>query len=324
MLTTEPLSIIPYPVVRSLCQLDNVYECRLFGWVIAKAQSVLKLYNKDLSDINVEHAMRLTRVTIPVRYLLSSNDNNYNNIPKAFGLAEKKIIYTKGNRDYYLTVIAFPELVKESGRVYVTFAIHNDLWHALLDFSKGYRLFSMTSLLSLSSPYSMILYLLISQQKGPMSFSIATLKVLLGCDKLKSYNRGFNFFARIIDPVRAELDQKTPYSFEYTADRTGRGGQYTNIVISPRISTRYTKAQTDDGQVRLVLKLRSRIDDGVISYLADSFNLDETGLQTVEKLLPTSWTVEQILDHAGKVKAAMATKRVRNKAGYYVNSLKHL
>ena len=324
ILTAEPLSIIPYPVVKSLSQLENIYETRLFGWTIAKAQSVLKLYNKDLSDINVEHAMRLTRVTIPCRYLLSNSDKNYTNIPKAFGLADKKITYSKDNRDYYLTVISFPELVKQGGRSYVTFVIHNDLWHALLDFSKGYRLFSMTSLMSLSSTYSVILYLLVSQQRGPMNLGINYLRQLLGCDKLKSYNRGFNFFNRIIDPARAELDEKTPYSFEYTAERKGRGGQFQNIIITPRLSSRYKKEEVDNGQLKLVLKLRSRLDDGVIAYLAETFGLDESGLQTVEKLLPPAWTVEQILNHAGQVKSSMLTRRVKNRAGYYVNSLKHL
>ena len=34
-------SIIPYQIVRCVSQLDNIYETRLFGWVIAKALSVL-------------------------------------------------------------------------------------------------------------------------------------------------------------------------------------------------------------------------------------------------------------------------------------------
>lgn len=315
---------MPWPVVQCLCQLDNIYEVRLFGWVLAKAQSVLKLYNKDLSDINVEHAMRVTRVTIPSRYILSYGDKNYQSVKKAFGLADKKLVWTHDNRELYLTIIALPEIIKTEGRSLVTFVIHNDLWHALLDFGRGYRLFSMTSLMSLSSPYSVIMYLLVSNQKGPMTLSLAYLKKLLGVEGKKSYERGNNFFGRIIDPARQELDQKTPYSFEYTAERTGRGGSYTSMVLTPRLSTRYKKQTQADGTVTLVLKLRSRLDDGVIEYLKESFELQESSLEAVEKLLPPSWTPAQILDHAARVKGNLKARRVRNKAGYYINSLKHI
>lgn len=323
-LVTEPQAIMPWPVVQCLCQLDNIYEVRLFGWVLAKAQSVLKLYNKDLSEINVQHAMRLTRVTIPTRYILSAGDKNYSSVKKAFGLAQKKLEWEHDNRELYLTIIALPEIIKDGGQSLVTFVIHNDLWHALLDFGRGYRLFSMTSLMTLSSPYSVIMYLLVSNQKGTMTLTLGYLKKLLGVDGKKSYDRGNNFFGRIIDPCRKELDEKTPYSFEYTAERSGRGGPFKSIVLTPRISTRYTKQRSADGTVMLVLKLRSRLDDGVIEYLKDSFDLDETSLQTVEKLIPPSWTPAQILDHAARVKGHLKTRKVKNRTGYYINSLKHI
>lgn len=323
-LMNEPQSIMPWPVVQCLCQLDNIYEVRLFGWVLAKAQSVLKLYNKDLSDINIEHAMRLTRVTIPTRYILSYNDKNYSNVRKAFTLADKKLTWVHDNRELYLTIIALPEIIKDEGRSRVTFVIHNDLWHALLDFGKGYRLFSMSSLMSLSSPYSVILYLLVSNQKGPMTLTLAYLKRLLGVEHKRSYDRGNNFFGRIIDPARAELDAKTPYTFEYTAERTGRGGSYTSMVLVPKLSSRYQKQIKSDGTVTLVLRLRSRLDDGVIEYLKDSFDLQESSLEAVEKLIPASWTPAQILDHAARIKSNLKARRVKNKAGYYINSLKHI
>ncbi|WP_264802578.1 hypothetical protein, partial [Bacillus sp. CN2] len=84
---------ISYIVLQSLRQLDNIYEVRLFGWVIAKAQAALKRYNKDLSHINMEHALNLVRVTLPARYLLQIGDTNYKNIPKAFTLAQKSVDY---------------------------------------------------------------------------------------------------------------------------------------------------------------------------------------------------------------------------------------
>ena len=57
----EKAAIIPYVIIQSIAALDNIYEARLFGWVLAKAQSVLKLYNKDLAEINLQHASTALR-----------------------------------------------------------------------------------------------------------------------------------------------------------------------------------------------------------------------------------------------------------------------
>jgi len=322
---TEHLSIIPYTIVSCLSQLDNIFETRLFGWVLAKAQSVLKLYNKDLSDINVEHAMNLTRVTIPARYILSQGDDNYKNVTKSFKLADKKIQYERDNRTYYLTIIALPEYVKDGRNSYVTFVIHNEIWHAMLNFSKGYRVFSLNSLMRLNSPYSVILYLLVTQQNRPMTYTTMQLRTLLGCDKLKSYDRGNNFFARIIDPARKELMEKTPYTFEYTAARTGKGGGYRSITLIPMVNKPTAPATSDEKKrQKLVEELRVRMSDQLKWYLQANFGMDVTGLQTVEKLLPAQWSDIKAIDWLEGVKHAALRSRVKNRAGYLVNALKKL
>lgn len=321
----EHLAIIPYAIVCCLNQLENIYETRLFGWILAKAQSVLKLYNKDLSDINVEHAMNLTRVTIPARYILNYGDKNYKNVEKAFTLADKKIQYERDNRSYYLTIIALPEIVKDGRNSYVTFVIHNEIWHAMLNFSKGYRIFSLTSLMRLSSTYSVILYLLVSQQTRPLTYTTAMLRKLLGCDNLKSYDRGNNLFTRIIDPARKELSEKTPFTFEYTASRTGRGGGYHSITIIPMVNQPTAEEGKEDGQRRkLIEEMRVRLTDQVKWYLQANFEFDATGLETVEKLLPDSWSEETIIAKLEQVKHTALVQRVTNKRGYLVNALKKM
>lgn len=320
---TEHLSIIPYTIVGCLSQLDNIFETRLFGWVLAKAQSVLKLYNKDLSDINVEHAMRLTRVTIPARYILSPGDDNYSNVKRSFTLAEKKIRYERDNRYYDLTIIAFPEYVRDGRNSYVTFVIHNEVWHALLNFSKGYRIFSLNSMMRLNSPYSVILYILVSQQSKPITYTTMQLRKLLGCDTLKSYDRGNNFFARIIDPARNELKEKTPFTFEYTAARTGRGGSYSSITLLPVIN-KPTIEDQDKHRGQLIEEMRARLSDEVRWYLQANFGFDANGLQVVEKLLPSQWTDQQIIDRLEQVRHTALVNRVNNREGYLINALKQM
>lgn len=322
----EHLAIIPYTIIESLSQLENIYEARLFGWVIAKAQSVLKLYNKDLSDINVQFALDIVRVTIPVRYLLSPSDDNYNQAKRAFTLADKKIEYQKDNKYYRLSIIALPVYVKEGRSSFVTFIIHNELWHALLDFSKGYRLFALSALMSLQSTYSIILFLLITQQTKPVHLTMDYLRKLLGIDNKKAYDRSNNIFQKILDPARLELEKKAPMTFEYSARRTGSNGRYTEIFLTPRLSDK-TKAEPNKTKteiVKAVETMRVRMSDNVKWYLQANYEFDVAGLATVERLLPSKWSEQETIDFLERIRHTCLTNRIKNKRGYLVNSLKNV
>ena len=315
----QGLALVPYCIVKSLSMLDNIYETRLFGWLIAKAQSVLKLYNKDLSEINVEHALGLTKVTIPARYILSVGDKNYNQITKSFSLATKKIEYEKNNIIYHLNIIAFPTLIKDGRKSLLSFVVHNDMWHALLDFSKGYRLFSLDTFMKLQSKYSVIMYLIITQQSEPKTYTVETLKTILGCTS-KSYERGTNLFARVIDPARSELLEKAPWYFEYSAWKEGKRHKITTVTITPVLNKKYIVPAASEYQ-STADKLRLTLDDKVAVYIIENFAMTAKDVEKIEPhLLRLGDSTQQLLFIA-KIKERVSTGRVRNRAGYLVRSL---
>lgn len=315
----QGLALVPYCIVKSLSMLDNIYETRLFGWLIAKAQSVLKLYNKDLSEINVEHALGLTKVTIPARYILNEGDKNYNQITKSFSLATKKIEYEKNNIIYHLNIIAFPTLIKDGRKSLLSFVVHNDMWHALLDFSKGYRLFSLDTFMKLQSRYSVIMYLIITQQSEPKTYTVETLKSILGCTS-KAYERGTNLFARVIDPARSELLEKAPWYFEYSAWKEGKRHKITTVTITPVLNKKYIVPAASEYQ-STADKLRLTLDDKVAVYIIENFAMTAKDVEKIEPhLLRLGDSTQQLLFIA-KIKERVSTGRVRNRAGYLVRSL---
>jgi len=318
----QPLTLIPYTVVKALSLLDNIYETRLFGWTLAKAQSVLKLYNKDLSEINIEHSMDMTKVTIPARLLLNEGDKNYSQVIKSFSLATKKIEYEKDNRLYHLNIIAFPILVKDGRRSLISYVIHNDFWHALLDFSKGYRLFSLDTFMKLQSKYSVIMYLLCTQQSAPKSYMVETLKTLLGCDCCKAYDRGANLFARVIDPAREELKAKAPWFFEYTAQKEGRRHKYTTVVITPVLNDKY--AMQDNEITATAAKLRLRLDESVMHYLTEKFAMTTKECERIEPLLQKLGDHVAQLAKLEEIRHRTLSGRVKNPAGYLVRTLQNM
>lgn len=317
----ERLALIPYPIITTLSKLTNIYETRLFGWVLAKAQSVLKLYNKDLSAINVQHALDVTRVTIPARLLLGEGDKNYREVVKAFELADKKIEYEREDRLYHLNIIAFPELVKDGRKSLVTFVIHSQIWHALLDFSKGYRTFSITTFMSLKSRFSVIFYLIITNQRQPKTYLLSTLRQLTGTDKLHAYDRTGNFMMRVVDVAQRELSEKAPWCFDYSLNQSGRSHRITEIVIAPRLNQAYNQPTTGETRHTAAV-LRIGLEDEVMRYLGDHYGMTPKEVERVEPLLMRLGGKEKQLERLSEVRNYILKRRIRNKGGYLYTALK--
>lgn len=319
----DPASIIPYEIIATITQFDNIYETRLFGWCMAKAQSVLKLYNKDLREINLQHALDVTRVTLPARLLLNPGDKNYQNISRAFTLSTKQIHYTKDRHEYFLNIIAFPEIVKtETGKLEVTFLLHREVWHALLDFSHGHRLFNLPTYIQLTSKYSVIMYLLCSQQdSAPKSYGIGKLKAILGCDKLKGYDRGNNFVQKVLAPARAELIAKAPYYYDYSLTKTGSAGRITEVIIIPKPNTQYQPADTTTR--KQCQQLRMRLDPTVREYCIRTFDVKARPLEKVEHLILAIGDTDAQMSKLAMIKEAISLRRIKNPAGYFMRSIKN-
>lgn len=318
----EKPAIIPYTIIKCITSLDNIYETRLFGWVLAKAQSVLKLYNKDLSEINLQHALGLTRVTLPARLLLNQGDKNYGNITKSFGLAEKKIVYEKESHVFHLNIIAFPELRKDGRNSIVTFVIHNEIWHALLDFSRGHRTFSLPAYIRLNTKYAVIMYLLVSMQTRPTSYAIGYLKHTLGVEGKSSYERGSNFVSRVLDPAREELLAKAPYYFDYSCTTSGREHKITEIIIIPQPNT--VKFDADPTISSQVATLRLRLDDDIRKYIQETFKLGTQPLERLEPLILKIGDKDAIMSKIAAIKEQIILRRVKNRGGYFTRSIQNI
>lgn len=323
---SEPKAIIPYTLIRSLAQCDNIYELRLFGWIIAKAMSVLKLYQRDLRDINLEHAIDCARITIPARFLLQPGATNQQPITKAFGLAKKTVHYEKDGIVAELNIIANPKLYKANGQLMLTTIIDNILWHALLEFSKGYRIINLPAFMRLSSPYAVVMYILITQQSAPIKLGYDYLRRTLGATS-KAYDRSNNFERKVLAMARKQLDEHAPYSFDYEPQREGRGGKPAAYIIRPRKCDykpdKDTKSEEIERDTRLA-QMRCRLPDEVADYLRYNFNATERDCEAVERYF-CGRTIDWSIDKLAKVKeAALRKGDTRNMMAYLTASLKNL
>lgn len=302
---------IPYFIAHSLSKIDNIFEMRLLSWLFAKAQCVLKIYERDLKFINLQHAVDVVRLTIPANYL-TPGMSDYRKSRLAFSLAEKTIDYEYENVSIKLNIIAFPTLYKVGQTTYFTCVIHKLFWHAVLNFTEGWRVVDIASMVKLRSTYSVILYIIVSNQSKPIVYSYAKIRAMLGATAV-SYSRTNHFKTRILEPAKKELERYCTTTFDYTLTHGSKLVEPT-LTLVPKQNVPVEVPTADEKAA--VNKLKCRLSDDVQFALVEKFGLSDTQLNTIEALLLRIGSKEAQLDFIESVFLQSRFRRVKNSAGY--------
>ncbi|GMO37958.1 MAG: hypothetical protein Pg6B_10010 [Candidatus Azobacteroides pseudotrichonymphae] len=192
----------------------SVYEKRILYGIVECFQSELtgKKLDKNFS-INRKFNEYID-IVLPFSSVLLMNeeDKHHSRVKKALcSLQDKKIIRENDKIWESFALVIKPKVYKH--RRIVTFTLHQEVYEALLDFSKGYRKYELKTAITFQSVYSMRFYELLSGQKKPLTYSIEDLKAMFKLEK--KYKDVGVFRSRVIDPAQRELDLKSPYSFTY-------------------------------------------------------------------------------------------------------------
>ena len=192
----------------------SIYEKRILFRIIECFQYLLENKKLDKSFSVKENLYGDITITLPLSSLLmkGKGDTNYVQIKKAFdSLLNKKISFENNKVWTKFTLIVKPEIIKYK-RI-VTFRLHQEVYEALLDFSKGYRKYELETARCFNSVYSMRFYELISGQNNSLTYTIDGLKVLFNIEN--KYKLVKDFIFNVIEPAKKELDLKSPFSFTY-------------------------------------------------------------------------------------------------------------
>lgn len=198
----------------------NAYEKRIMYRLVEFAQDEIKgiMIRDNMHKITPTIFGR--EITMPVADILrNEKDQNYTIAKKAFrSLAQKGVEYEDDEIWQYTSIISSPKIDKIKG--YVIFTVLDDIWRCLLDFTKGYRKYELVTAMQFKSVYSMRMYELMSGQKRPLEFTFEDLKMRFGVkDKYKLVG---HFKTRVLDIAKKELDESSPYSFNYIEVKEGR------------------------------------------------------------------------------------------------------
>lgn len=309
-------AFLPYILIRTLAKLSNIYEVRLFGWIMAKAQAALKLYNHDLMAINIEFSLDLCKISLPVTWLMGQDRKNHKHaFDKAKELATKTVEYEKNDFLYHLNIIAFPQLRKTRKGVMFECYIHQQMWYALLDnFKQGHRIINLASFVNLSSTYSCCLYWLVSQQKTTIDYKFETLRELTGATA-KAYERVNNFKARILDAAKKELDDKAPHTFTYTYER---GGLF-HLTSQPNKNYKRPADEIING----CNDMRCRLPQATLDFATYAFTCEPRDLEKIENYILMIGNEQAQLQRLQYIAEKMRQTRANNPIAYLTKAIKN-
>lgn len=278
----------------------------------------------DLRQVDIDEDLFYKRITMPLNFITGTSDNRSKPRASVKALMQEIIEAENEDGDWF----AFPFLayakVKDGQ---LTVEVRKELWQVFMDFSKGFRRYELQAALQLKSTYSLRLYKLVSEQSAKqIDFQLDDLKKMLGVgDK---YPRARDFFVKVIDPAKDELDRVSPWTFNYTSltSRKQAGGRA--AIVGVRFFPKYQPEHRDPDLEKNRLKQRFAgalapgLNKAQENMLIHKFGFSMKGLLNNRELFEAATKNLDLTAFLIDLAPRVSTKRPKNPAGYVANAIK--
>lgn len=295
----------------------NAYEKRIMYRLVEFAQDEIKgiMIRDNMHKITPTLFGR--EITMPVADILrNEKDQNYTIAKKAFrSLAQKGVEYEDDEIWQYTSIISSPKIDKIKG--YVIFTVLDDIWRCLLDFTKGYRKYELVTAMQFKSVYSMRMYELMSGQKRPLEFTFEDLKQRF---KLKDkYSKANDFKRWVLDIAKKELDESSPYSFNYIEVKEGR--KVVGFKFFPTFKPDNKDTELYATELRSKVSASAQISREAYDYFRYSFEFKTAEISKNKKTIIEG--EKKIPDFIGFLSSLVGPSRTaNNRIGYVINAIK--
>ena len=295
----------------------TAYEKRILYRIVEYAQDELKGIMIRDNLHRIEHSLFGREITMPIADILKDEqDENYTIAKKAFSSLSDKFIIIDNDDIWQKThIISNPKIKKKTGMV--TFSVFNEIWDGMLNFSKGYRKYELVTAMQFNSVYSMRFYELLSGQKRPLDFTFEQLREILCVnDKYKLVG---HFKTRVLDVAKKELDESSPYSFNYIEVKEGR--KVVGFKFFPTFHPDKQDPELLQVEMRSKLSASIQISQEAYSYLRYSFEFKAEEISKNKKTIIEG--EKKIPDFIGFLSSLVGPSRTaKNRIGYVINAIK--
>ena len=297
---------------------SNIYVKRILTHIVNANQNYIEGQRLGGTIINIEEDLFKDReYTLDAKeLLLGQNDKNYKRIYDAFDYLQSKFFaYEDSEIRFRVPFITSVYAKKRNGTI--RFRISELIYRAFTDYTKGFRKYELQVSLSLTSVYSIRLYEFLSGQVTPLTRTIEDLKEMFQIQgKYKQIN---DFLKRVIDPAKQELDEKSPYTFEYKINKTGR--KITSLTLYPVYQSKYRDSDLEKKDLQKQISPSWDLSKNTVDYLKHGFEFTTMEIKQNIDLLKTAQNkLDNFIYFMSQVKPR--ANRAKNPKGYLINSIK--
>ena len=270
--------------------------------------------------VNIEEDLFKEReYTIDIKNILQGEeDKNYKRVIEAFYYLQEKFIRFDNEDDNHISVPFITSLLIKKRSGIAKFRMSQLVYKAFADFTKGFRKLEFELTLSFTSVYSIRMYELMSGQKSPLTYSIDYLKEMF--ELQDKYKKNVNdFIKRVIEPAKKELDEKSPYTFDYKMNKTGR--KFTSITFFPVYQPEHRNPELEQKDLQKKVSPAWDLSRPVLQYLKHQFEFTSTEIKTHVELFKNAQSgIDDFVLFMSKVKAR--ANRAKNPKGYLINAIR--
>jgi plasmid replication initiation protein len=310
----------------------SIYEKKIMYRLVQIAQADLAGKKLDKKYLIGESLFGDKKVSMKYSDVMKDGDRNHNRIKTAlWALRKKDLEYydVKSGWESIFSIIQSPKVNKLTNEL--EFTVNETMWQVILGISsKGWRKYELKTAMSFESIYSMRFYELVSNTKEGyiQQFTIENLKEMFGLNN--KYKLTADFVRRVVEPAKVELDEKSPYSFNYKLIKAEGSRKYTSIMITTLPIPKNQDLEIEKKSLQMKSSSTWVVGKETKDYLIRNYGFDEKGIRSNTELFESAikcFDLQKFLSE--NIRAANGNdkngKKIGNKAGWLIRAIeKHL
>lgn len=260
----------------------------------------LDIHNFDLS------------VSLSIRDVLGDDDKHYDRVlASCRSLMSRQFIVCDTEAGSWFATPIIYNVLHTAGSGVINFWVSAKLMAAIVDFSKGYRQYSLDVALNLPSPFAVRFYILMAKSASPLVYSIDELKAMFGMED--KYSQTADFIKKVIIPAQKILDDAGVSSFHF--ERIKAGTKVTALKFYP-----VRREQPSENQLAAKISTSIYLDKDIQLYLMRVANFSLRELSAHKVLLAEFAKINEAMAILADI-CNRAAKRGRTK-GWIISAIR--
>ena len=321
---SDSLEVIQSYILTTAKYGFSIYEKKIMYRLVQIAQADLKGKKLDKNYIVGENLFGDKKITMKYSDVLEEGDRNHPRIKKAlWSLVEKFIEYdnTAMGWESKFSIIQGPKVNQTTKEL--EFTVNEIMWDVILAISsKGWRKYELKTAMSFESTYAMRFYELVSNTKEGyiQQFTIDNLKQMFNLTG--KYKRINDFIRRVLVPAKAELDKKSPFSFNYKLIKSKGSKKYTSVIISTVVIPQNQNEASAKKSLEMKTSSTWIIGKETKDFLVRNYDFDEKGIRANIELFAAANKAFDFQRFLRDNARTADSGTVKNKTGWIIGAIK--